>query len=128
MLERLGYQVIPAENGQHALAIYRNQKDRIDLVILDMIMPDMSGRETYQQLQQIDPQVKVLLYSGHSMDEDVHLVLEKGALGFIQKPYRIANLSQKIADLLQKPPATPRLLPLDRESGTVVQMKRVGQQ
>ena len=72
----------------------------LDLIVLDMIMPGLSGRETFYRLKEIDPTIKVLLYSAHSMDEDVHLMLERGALGFVQKPYRIAALSQKIAEML----------------------------
>jgi len=100
ILERLGYRVIRAEDGRQAVSIYQAQEGRINLVLLDMILPGMSGRETYRQLKKIDPEVKVLLYSGRAMDEDVHLVLEDGALGFIQKPYRMAALSEKIAEIL----------------------------
>ncbi len=101
ILERLGYRVIRAEDGKQAISIYQAQKDKIDLVLLDMVLPGMSGRETYRRLKKIDQGVRVLLYSGHAMDEDVHLVLEEGALGFIQKPYRMAALSEKIAEVLQ---------------------------
>jgi len=100
ILERLGYRVIPAASGQEAVNFLRETQDSIDLVVLDMVMPGLSGRETFQRLREINPEIKVLLYSAHSMDEDVHLMLEKGALGFLQKPYRIAALSQKIAEMV----------------------------
>ncbi len=100
ILERLGYKVILASTGQQALNLMQERHEPIDLIVLDMIMPGLSGRETFYRLKEIDPKVKVLLYSAHSMDEDVHLMLEKGALGFIQKPYRLAALSQKIAEML----------------------------
>jgi DNA-binding NtrC family response regulator len=100
ILERLGYKVILASTGQEALNLVQHRHEPIDLVVLDMVMPGLSGRETFYRLKEIDPGVKVLLYSAHSMDEEVHLMLENGALGFIQKPSRIAALSQKIAEML----------------------------
>jgi CheY-like chemotaxis protein len=108
ILERLGYKVILASSGQEALNIVQKRHEPIDLIVLDMIMPGLSGRETFYRLKEIDPGIKVLLYSAHSMDEDVHLMLEKGALGFIQKPYRIAALSQKIAEMLGDRPVGSR--------------------
>jgi len=103
ILERLGYKVILASTGQQALNLVQQQHEPIDLIVLDMVMPGLSGRETFYRLKEIDPKIKVLLYSAHSMDEDVHLMLENGALGFIQKPSRIAALSQKIAEMLGRP-------------------------
>jgi len=100
ILERLGYKVKLASSGQEALRVVQQNQAAVDLVVLDMVMPGLSGRETFYRLKEMDPGIKVLLYSAHSMDEDVHLMLEKGALGFIQKPYRIAALSQKIAEML----------------------------
>jgi two-component system cell cycle sensor histidine kinase/response regulator CckA len=100
ILERLGYKVMVASTGQQALNIVQQHHEPLDLIVLDMIMPGLSGRETFYRLKEIDPNIKVLLYSAHSMDEDVHLMLERGALGFVQKPYRIAALSQKIAEML----------------------------
>jgi two-component system, cell cycle sensor histidine kinase and response regulator CckA len=107
ILERLGYKVVLADTGRQALSIVQQRHEPIDLVVLDMIMPGLSGRETFYRLKEIDPGIKVLLYSAHSMDEDVHLMLEKGALGFIQKPYRIAALSQKIAEMLGRAGGAP---------------------
>ncbi|MFP3868659.1 MAG: response regulator [Desulfobacteraceae bacterium] len=100
ILERLGYKILPAESGQRAISIYREGKDDIDLVILDMIMPGMGGRETYKLLKQINPGVKVLISSGYGLEEEGPGMIEDGNLDFIQKPYRIEALSQKIADML----------------------------
>jgi two-component system cell cycle sensor histidine kinase/response regulator CckA len=100
MLARLGYEILLAANGHQALEIFRAQRDRIVLVILDMIMPGMGGRETYQQLKELDPQVKVLLCSGYSQDGEAQEIIAQGAQGFIQKPYRLEALSQKIAEVL----------------------------
>jgi DNA-binding NarL/FixJ family response regulator len=89
--------------------------------VLDMIMPGLSGRETFYRLKEIDPGIRVLLYSAHSMDEDVHLMLEKGALGFIQKPYRIAALSQKIAEMLSGSPVGLQSEPHEAAEETILE-------
>ena len=102
ILQQLGYQILLAPNGSRALEIYRRERGRIDLVILDMLMPGMGGAETFQELTEIDPKVRVLLSSGYSLDEEVQQVMAAGARGFIQKPYRLALLSHKVAEILDK--------------------------
>ena len=103
ILAHLGYRTLLASNGFEALEIYRRERDRIDLVILDMIMPDMEGLEISRKLKEIDPAVKILLSSGDSLNGEAQKVLEAGARGFIQKPYRIATLSRQIAEILGAP-------------------------
>jgi len=71
-------------------------------VILDMIMPDMGGGETYERLKKIDPAVKVLLSSGYGIESEVKELLKRGCDGFIQKPFDLAQLSQKIGEVLTK--------------------------
>jgi len=100
ILQQLGYQVLAAESGLRALEIYRREGDRIDLVILDMLMPGKGGAETFQELIGIDPGVRVLLSSGYSLDGEAQRVMAAGARGFIQKPYRLAVLSHKVAEIL----------------------------
>jgi two-component system, cell cycle sensor histidine kinase and response regulator CckA len=100
MLEQLGYHILAAPNGSQALEIFRREGRRIALVILDMIMPDMGGAETYRQLQKINPEVRVLLSSGYSLDGEAQQVMAAGARGFIQKPYRLTALSRKVAEIL----------------------------
>jgi CheY-like chemotaxis protein len=100
ILEQLGYHVLSAESGLRALEIYRREGDRIDLVILDMLMPGKGGAETFQDLIGIDPGVRVLLSSGYSLDGEAQRVMAAGARGFIQKPYRLAMLSHKVAEIL----------------------------
>ncbi|MCJ7818997.1 MAG: response regulator, partial [Syntrophales bacterium] len=80
--------------------IYRQERDRIDLVILDMLMPGMGGAETFQKLKELDPGVRVLLSSGYSLDGEAQQAMSAGARGFIQKPYRLAVLSRKVAEIL----------------------------
>jgi two-component system, cell cycle sensor histidine kinase and response regulator CckA len=96
MLERLGYRVYTASNGKEALEIFKNRKKEIDLVILDMIMPDMGGGETFDQLKTIDSDVKVLLSSGYSIDGQASDILKRGCQGFIQKPFSMAEVSKKV--------------------------------
>ena len=98
----LGYDVLIAHSGIEALEIYENNKDKIDLVILDMIMPDMSGGEVFDKLMELDPNVKMLLSSGYSIDGQATEILERGCDAFIQKPFDLDALSEKIHGLLDQ--------------------------
>jgi two-component system cell cycle sensor histidine kinase/response regulator CckA len=100
MLRRLGYSVLTAAGGRDALAVYRRQHEAIDLVILDMIMPDMDGNQTYEALTAIDPGVCVMLATGFSINEKAESMLKCGCRGFIQKPFDINALSQKIHEVI----------------------------
>ncbi|MBE0556085.1 MAG: response regulator [Proteobacteria bacterium] len=100
ILEILGYNVKTACNGGEAIAIYREQREEIELIILDMIMPGMGGGETFDRLKQINPDVRVLLSSGYSLEGQAKDILNRGCLGFIQKPYKIEELAKKIQDIL----------------------------
>jgi two-component system cell cycle sensor histidine kinase/response regulator CckA len=100
MLEKVGYRVLTSQSGEEALDVYAHFRQRIDLVILDMIMPDLSGGETFNRLKGIDPEVKVLLSSGYSMEGQAKVILASGCRGFIQKPFTIHSLSQKIRGIL----------------------------
>jgi len=100
MLSKLGYEILIAKNGRDALELCKEHKDAIDMVILDMIMPDMSGEETYERIKEIMPNVKVLLSSGYSIVGQAKEMLERGCNGFIQKPFNMRRLSQKIRELL----------------------------
>ena len=100
MLDAMGYTVISATSGPQALTLYEQHQSVIDLVILDIVMPDMSGSETFDRLQSLDPDVKVLLSSGYSIDGEAKAILDRGCAGFIQKPFRLEGLSQKIRKVL----------------------------
>jgi PAS domain S-box-containing protein len=100
ILMRMGYRVSVARSGKEAIEVYNQESDSIDLVLLDMIMPDMCGGETFDHLKQINPGVKVLLSSGYSIDGQAGEILRRGCQGFIQKPFNIGQLSQKIRDVL----------------------------
>ncbi|BHH86172.1 hypothetical protein LA52FAK_44610 [Desulforhopalus sp. 52FAK] len=99
VLEDLGYEVILAKNGQQAVDTFKHQKG-IDLVLLDMVMPVMNGRDCFYKLQEINPQVRVVLSSGFTREEDLKEMRQSGLKGFIRKPYRSVNLSQVIHDVL----------------------------
>lgn len=101
VLETLGYQVIPARSGNEAIELFQ-ERDDIDLVLLDMIMPGMSGAETFDVLRSINPEIKVILLTGYSLDGQASKILKNGCNGFIQKPFRISNLSQMIRKVLGK--------------------------
>jgi PAS domain S-box-containing protein len=102
MLSRLGYNTIGADGGAEAIRIVEDDRDTIDLVILDMIMPNMGGRETYNRLKQIRPTLKVLLSSGYSLNSIAQDIMQKGCDGFIQKPFRLSKLSQMVRKILDK--------------------------
>lgn len=102
ILKTLGYQVLQAHGGSEAVDVYSREYHRIDIVILDMIMPDMGGEEVYKQLKTINPKVKVLLSSGFSADGRAEKILQKGCNGFIQKPFSIEELSVKIRSILNQ--------------------------
>ena len=102
ILDSLGYNVIIAGNGHDALALYLENIERIQLVILDLIMPGMSGGETFDRLKQVNSEVLVLLSSGYGMNQQVQQILDRGCRGFIQKPFNISHLSKKMREVLNK--------------------------
>ncbi len=100
MIRHLGYDVLVAANGNEALDVYSRNKDKIDIVILDMMMPGMDGGTTYDRLKEIDPDTKVLLSSGYTLNEKAQKILDRGCNGFIQKPFKMAVLSNKIESIM----------------------------
>lgn len=100
LLEYIGYKVYTANNGQDGLDIYVEKKDKIDLVILDMIMPGLSGGDTFDKFREINPNVKIVLSSGCSINEDVTKIINRGCNGFIQKPFSMEEFFQKIREIL----------------------------
>ena len=102
MLESLGYRVYLAGSGAEALAVYREKGRAIALVILDMIMPGMSGGETFDRLREAAPDIRVLLSSGYSLDGQARQIMDRGCDGFLQKPFRMEDLSRKVREVLEK--------------------------
>jgi PAS domain S-box-containing protein len=99
-LKVMGYQVLTAREGEEAIEVYKKHRDTIDLVLLDIIMPNMKGGEVFDRLKEIRPDIKVLLSSGYSIDGEASLILERGCSGFIQKPFDMTQLSQSISATL----------------------------
>ncbi len=100
LLETLGYKVLTAQGGREAVEISRSNRKDIHLTILDMIMPGMSGSETFERLKEINPGIKVILSSGYSINGEAEKILERGCRGFIQKPFYVNELSRKIREAL----------------------------
>lgn len=100
ILEKIGYNVIIAMNGKDAVDIFKQRKDEIELIILDMIMPGMSGGTTFDFIKEIKKEIKVLLSSGYSISEEARQLLDRGCNGFLQKPYDIYTLGNKIREIM----------------------------
>jgi len=100
MLKRLGYHVITAGGGNEALDIFKNRAPQVDMVILDMIMPGMGGAQTFELLKEQNPDVKVLLSSGYTLEGQAAEIVRKGCSGFIQKPFNMKTLSHKLREIL----------------------------
>jgi two-component system cell cycle sensor histidine kinase/response regulator CckA len=101
-LEVLGYWVLAAGKGHEAIALYESHREIIDLVILDLVMPNLGGDKVFDRLKEINPNVRVLLSSGYSIDGEATRLLERGCAGFIQKPFNIEQLSQSLKAIVDR--------------------------
>ena len=99
LLEAMGYRVLVSGNGKQAIEIYEGNRGEIDVIVLDMVMPGISGGEVYDRMKEVDPNVKVLLSSGYSIDGEATEILKRGCNGFIQKPFNMKELSGKIKEI-----------------------------
>jgi nitrogen-specific signal transduction histidine kinase len=100
MLTHLGYRVLSTDSGDKAIELYKANLGKVDLVILDMIMPKMGGGAVFDQLKKIDPKIKVILSSGYALSGQATEILDRGCRGFIQKPYDLTSLSKKVREAL----------------------------
>ena len=100
MLEHLGYRVVVSRSGEEAVETVKEMGNEIDLVLLDMIMPRMDGGKTFDAIREIRPEMPVILSSGYSIDGQAKKIMDRGCNGFIQKPFGISNLSQKLREIL----------------------------
>jgi len=100
MLERYGYSVVLAENGKEAVELYKVLADKIDLVLLDMTMPVMSGEEAFRHMKTLRPDIHVILSSGYNEVEAIRRFTGKGLNGFLQKPYSAVTLAEKVRAVL----------------------------
>ena len=100
LLEQRDFTVLCAGDGQEAVEVFRERKDEIRFVMLDLVMPIMGGEETYHALRQIDDNVKVVIVSGYAADQKADEILAAGADCFLQKPYDALTLNEAISKLL----------------------------
>jgi CheY-like chemotaxis protein len=100
MLSRLGYTVLPATGGEEALRVFAAHRGRISAVMLDLVMPGLSGVEVFERLRRLDPRLKVVLASGYSSEGEADRLLAQGAAAFLQKPFTIQQLAEVLTGLL----------------------------
>ena len=103
MLTRLGYEVTSMSEGLEAVEFFQENSHRIDLVMIDMIMPRMDGQQCFRELRKIDPQVRAILSTGYSHNETVQAVLDEGLCGYIHKPYELRQLGDVVAEAINLP-------------------------
>jgi PAS domain S-box-containing protein len=108
-LERFGYTVALAANGQSGVEVFRSMQDRILAVVLDLTMPVMGGEETLAELKRIDPDVRVILSTGYSESETTKRFAGRGLAGFLQKPFTAAQLADEVKNVLATSCANPKV-------------------
>ena len=102
ILSRYGYRVLTAGGGKEAVEVYRRHKEEISVVVLDIVMPDVGGREVFRRIREVDPAARVIIASGYHKERDANDLLREGAVRFVQKPYRIASLVGMVGEVLEK--------------------------
>ena len=100
LIEKMGYKTLVARDGREGLRVFAENKDKISLVMLDMMMPVMDGEETFYKLREIDPEIPILLSSGYSKEDKAEQLLSAGADGFLQKPFEMSELRTRLSALL----------------------------
>ena len=101
LLEKLGYKAIGAGSAKAAIELLRTYEDTIDLALLDIKLPDMAGSTLFQLIKPARPNTKVIICSGYSLDTQVQQILKEGAHGFIQKPFALRTISDKLKEVLE---------------------------
>ncbi len=107
LLSRMGYDVLIAPDGRQAIETYRQNQQKIALVIVDMVMPEIGGGEVYDKIKALNPAAKILLSSGYSVEGQAAEIMERGCDGFVQKPFNLNQLSGKIREILTSPASPP---------------------
>jgi signal transduction histidine kinase/CheY-like chemotaxis protein len=102
ILKALGYEVETAVNGKEAVQYYKKHSNEIDLVIIDMIMPEMDGRDCFVELKKINPKVRAIVSTGYGLKGEAQSIIDEGVLGFLQKPFHVEQLKKIVADALKK--------------------------
>ena len=98
-LEDMGFNVFIETNGLDALEFFKNRHEDIDIVILDMILPNLNGKATFNKMKEIDPKVRCIITTGYTA-ESIHDMLDEGALGLLQKPFRVPDLMKMIREIM----------------------------
>ena len=101
-LEKLGYKPMIARNGLEAVEIFRLYKDEISLVVLDLIMPKMNGKEAFAEIKNIQENAKILISTGYAIDDKIEGFLNQGCHGFIQKPFSLNKFARTLRTILDK--------------------------
>lgn len=101
MIEKMGYDVLTAENGNRAIEIYKEKGDEIDLLLLDMIMPEKNGEETLNEIYEMDPEVKVVIASGFNDEISIEGLRQKGVKALLRKPFKKTALSEIVSQILE---------------------------
>ncbi len=100
MLENLGYKVKAVTDGMQAIDILKSRDFKIDLVLLDMVMPQINGQQTFEKIREVDPDMKILICSGYTKEEKIQKMVEKGCDEYILKPFDVVELSEKLNNVL----------------------------
>ncbi|HXF05900.1 MAG TPA: response regulator, partial [Blastocatellia bacterium] len=102
ILRKLGYRVLVARDGEEAVRVFRQHHREIDLVLLDVVMPQMSGQRAFYELRNINPRVRIVLVTGYSPEDVAEELIRQGALGLVQKPYDMATLAGVVRQCLDR--------------------------
>ncbi len=100
MLQKIGFKILKAGNSAEACQLYEDKKEQIDIVVLDMIMPDENGAKTYKRLKKMNPDIRVLVSSGLERDGNIDEILSDGQNGFIRKPFQFEEFTNNIDAML----------------------------
>jgi len=100
MLEKVGYQVLGARNSAEAVLIFKQNGNNIDLVLLDLNLPDERGANTFRKIREIDPDARIILSTGYNQTQEVFDLIDLGCLGMLQKPFSMEKLFEKVAEAL----------------------------
>jgi DNA-binding NtrC family response regulator len=102
ILARYGYTVLTAGGGEEAVDVFRQHKKEIAVVVLDIVLPGVDGREVFRRIRELDPEAQVIIASGYNQERDANDLLREGAVRFVQKPYRIASLVGTVGEVIEK--------------------------
>jgi len=100
MLQKIGFNTLTATNSEEACRLYEDKKEHIDIVVLDMRMPDENGTDTYKRLKRMNPDIRVLISTGSEKDRDVDEILNDGQNGFIKKPFKFDEFTSNVNTIL----------------------------